>query len=356
MGLLDSSRLSWRHFDEEDIIKGKFILGKFYPQQLWRLRDGATPKHLLGLKRQQNNSRPELEDLTQNGPEVKNKKQQSRCKTITSILGKPISSLVQNQFTTLPHTECTKSSQPLTESLCTNALSDSGFSQVKTFDVLLMDSAPVPITTALPDPGSSQVTTFDYSLLDSALVPITTALPDPGSSQVMFEDDFPIDSSLGPDDLIDTGSGQEPLRDVSPIYSPLLPDIDVPKASVHVGGQNVTLPGCDGRYEGYDDINHYLRILSNVKACKGFLNDAMENVNVTRRCSITRNGQVLRSTSCRYIASPNSKTDLCRDCANCLRNLRKRVMQPKNIEIYKRKLTTALQNIRRLKSREVVRS
>ncbi|KAK4030759.1 hypothetical protein OUZ56_024098 [Daphnia magna] len=244
------------------------------------------------------------------------------------------------------------------------------------------------------NPGSSQVTTFDDSLLDSALVPITTALPDPGSSQVMFEDDFPIDTSLGPDDLI------EPLGDVSTICSPLLPDIDVPKgidsqhfeeitlavqlpssdwnwvyhkksktaiciaienlpdgnigiakslqiqstskASVHVGGQNVTLPGCDGRYEGYGDINRYLRILSNVKACKGFLNDAMGNVNVTGRCSITRNGQVLRSTSCRYIASPNSKTDLCRDCANCLRNLRKRVMQPKNIEISKRKLTTAL--------------
>lgn len=32
MGLLDSSRLCWRHFDEEDIIKGKSILGKFYPQ------------------------------------------------------------------------------------------------------------------------------------------------------------------------------------------------------------------------------------------------------------------------------------------------------------------------------------
>ncbi|XP_045034644.1 uncharacterized protein LOC116930550 [Daphnia magna] len=176
MGLLDSSRLCRRHFDEEDIIKG--------------------------LKRQQNNSRPALEDLTQNGPEGKKKKQQSRCKKITSLLGTPISSLVQNQFTTLPHTDCTKSSQPITESLCTNALSDSGFSQVKTFDVLLMDSAPVPITTTLPDPGSSQVTTFDDSLLDSALVPITTALPDPGSSQVMFEDDFPIDTSLGPDDLI----------------------------------------------------------------------------------------------------------------------------------------------------------
>ncbi len=46
MGLLDSSRLSWRHFYEDDIIKGKFILGKFYTQQQWRLRDGATPKHM----------------------------------------------------------------------------------------------------------------------------------------------------------------------------------------------------------------------------------------------------------------------------------------------------------------------
>ncbi|KAK4009257.1 hypothetical protein OUZ56_018373 [Daphnia magna] len=118
-------------------------------------------------------------------------------------------------YTTLP-TECTKSSQPITESLCTNALSDSGFSQVKTFDVLLMDSTPVPITTALPPSDDSLA--FDDSLLDSALVPITTALHDPGSSQVMFEDDFPIDSSLGPDDLIDTASGQEPLGAWTTLY------------------------------------------------------------------------------------------------------------------------------------------
>ncbi len=47
------------------------------------------------------------------------------------------------------------------------------------------------------------------------------------------------------------------------------------KASPQVGGKNVTLPGCDGRYQGYDDIKRYLHILSNLKACKGFLNDAM---------------------------------------------------------------------------------
>jgi hypothetical protein len=29
-------------------LKGKFILGQFHPQQRWRLKDGAAPKHLLG--------------------------------------------------------------------------------------------------------------------------------------------------------------------------------------------------------------------------------------------------------------------------------------------------------------------
>jgi len=84
----------------------------------------TNSQHILsGPKRQQNNRRPALEDLTQNGPEVKKKKQQSRrCKTITSILGTPISSLVQNQLTTLSHTDCTNSSQLISESLCTNAL------------------------------------------------------------------------------------------------------------------------------------------------------------------------------------------------------------------------------------------
>jgi hypothetical protein len=38
--------LSWCHFYEDDIIKSKFILGKFYTQQQWGLRDGATPKHM----------------------------------------------------------------------------------------------------------------------------------------------------------------------------------------------------------------------------------------------------------------------------------------------------------------------
>ena len=38
-----------RHFDVDDIIKGKEIGGQFFPYKRWRLKDGAVPKHLLGL-------------------------------------------------------------------------------------------------------------------------------------------------------------------------------------------------------------------------------------------------------------------------------------------------------------------
>ncbi|XP_046456092.1 uncharacterized protein LOC124203465 [Daphnia pulex] len=177
MGLLASSRLCWRHFDEDDIIKGKFILGQFHPQQRWRLKDGAAPKHLLGNNGLQDNRRAALEDLPLNGP-VKKKKLQPRCKTITSILGTPISSIVQNQLTTIHHTDRRNGSQLKTKLLCTNALSDSGSSHVMFEDDTLMGYAPVPITTVLTDPGPSQVMFEDDTLIDSVPVPVTSALPD----------------------------------------------------------------------------------------------------------------------------------------------------------------------------------
>jgi len=43
-----SSRLCWRHFDEEDISKGKLIGDKFYPRR-WRLKKDVNPKHFLNL-------------------------------------------------------------------------------------------------------------------------------------------------------------------------------------------------------------------------------------------------------------------------------------------------------------------
>ncbi|EFX79370.1 hypothetical protein DAPPUDRAFT_104526 [Daphnia pulex] len=188
MGLLDSSCLCWRHFDEDDILKRP--------------------------TRQQNNRRPALEDLPLNGP-VKKKKLQPRCKTITSILGTPISSIVQNQLTAIHRTDCRNSSQPITKSLCTNALSDSGSSHVRFEDDTLMDYAPVPITTVLTDPGPSQATVEDDTIMDSVPVPVSTALPDPGPSQAIVEDDTLIDSVPVPVNtaLPDPGPSQDTVED-----------------------------------------------------------------------------------------------------------------------------------------------
>ena len=47
-GLHENSRLCWRPFDEEDIVKGRTNSGVFHPYNRWKLREGAIPKHLLG--------------------------------------------------------------------------------------------------------------------------------------------------------------------------------------------------------------------------------------------------------------------------------------------------------------------
>ena len=48
-GLNKSSRLCNRHFDQDDIVKGKTIQGVFYPAQFWRLKPGTIPKHFLSM-------------------------------------------------------------------------------------------------------------------------------------------------------------------------------------------------------------------------------------------------------------------------------------------------------------------
>jgi hypothetical protein len=45
--LKQMSRLCDAHFLEEDIIKGKLILGKFFPDKNWHLKKDAVPKLLL---------------------------------------------------------------------------------------------------------------------------------------------------------------------------------------------------------------------------------------------------------------------------------------------------------------------
>ena len=38
-----------RHFDVDDIVKGREIGGQFFPFKTWRLKDSAVPKHLLSI-------------------------------------------------------------------------------------------------------------------------------------------------------------------------------------------------------------------------------------------------------------------------------------------------------------------
>ncbi len=47
-GLLPTSKLCSRHFEEADVIKGRVIQDIFYPYGRWRLKAGAIPKLLLG--------------------------------------------------------------------------------------------------------------------------------------------------------------------------------------------------------------------------------------------------------------------------------------------------------------------
>jgi hypothetical protein len=45
--LSQSSLLCSRHFDDDDIVKGKTIQDKFYPNKIWKLKTGAILKNLL---------------------------------------------------------------------------------------------------------------------------------------------------------------------------------------------------------------------------------------------------------------------------------------------------------------------
>lgn len=45
--LTSNSRLCSRHFDENDILKGREILNVFHHYKKWMLKPGSLPKHFL---------------------------------------------------------------------------------------------------------------------------------------------------------------------------------------------------------------------------------------------------------------------------------------------------------------------
>ncbi|KZS05430.1 Uncharacterized protein APZ42_031381 [Daphnia magna] len=64
--LLQTSRLCWKHFAEEDIVKWKMIGEEFVHQKRWRLKKGAKPKHLLDTAPRTRNIRQPLTPLSTN--------------------------------------------------------------------------------------------------------------------------------------------------------------------------------------------------------------------------------------------------------------------------------------------------
>ncbi|XP_032784991.1 uncharacterized protein LOC116922714 [Daphnia magna] len=99
--LLQTSRLCWKHFAEEDIVKWKMIGEEFVHQKRWRLKKGAKPKHLLDTAPRTRNIRQPLTPLSTN--QVVKKKRYLRSKTITSILVSHVENLVLFSQIIAPH-------------------------------------------------------------------------------------------------------------------------------------------------------------------------------------------------------------------------------------------------------------
>ena len=73
------------------------------------------------------------------------------------------------------------------------------------------------------------------------------------------------------------------------------------------------------------------------------MNAELVRLATTGRCAFTKDGGVLRSNSCSYVASLNSKHGICGACYKTLGNLKKRshTTKPEKIAIVKRKLSNA---------------
>lgn len=125
--------------------------------------------------------------------------------------------------------------------------------------------------------------------------------------------------------------------------------------SFHMGGRTVSFPNADGSYNSFDSLSNLITKLDRSEVCKGILNDALSNVNITGKYSVLRYGKVLRSKKCSFISQGHSQNVLCKHCALSLKYLKKRAMTSKNLAISKRKLDITNQKLRRMKSRESVR-
>ena len=129
------------------------------------------------------------------------------------------------------------------------------------------------------------------------------------------------------------------------------------KVSFHFGGREVSLPDASKTYCNFEELARFLATLDRHSACRGIRNVELVNLAATKRCPVSKDGGVVRSDSCSYVASVNSRNRLCGSCYKTLRNLKKRNQDKTNaskIDILRRKLANANQQVSRMKSREMV--
>ncbi|XP_057365200.1 uncharacterized protein LOC130685928 isoform X2 [Daphnia carinata] len=380
--LMQTSRFCWKHFDDEDIVKGKMIGEEFYPQERWRLKKGAKPKHLLAKA-----NLPPLTTLSTN-PVGKNHLN-SRLKTISSILDAPSrssSTVLSNSKTThssshlvevmmdhtyyisldpemqlpkrsVPSIESNVSLPPASKDVSINSETETRELDLNPNDCLMShEGTSTDSTLPSPDPieliglKPTDVSTDEQSNLAEPSVGFNDSAIDAVAFQALKENvRLPSDSwswmhngkTAACMSWFDAPDGSLVIK--------TLRVLSTKSVSFHVGGKPV-LPNVKKSYRDYAEISGFIKTLDGHKVCKGIINSSV--VNVTAKCAISKDGDVWRSTYCSYLA--NSKSELCTGCSKALRYIKKRSVSNKKRGISKKKLVIANQKIRRMKSREMV--
>ena len=96
------------------------------------------------------------------------------------------------------------------------------------------------------------------------------------------------------------------------------------KVSFHFGRRQISLPNARNTYSNFEELAGFLGTLERHSECGGIINAELVSLAPTRKCAFTKNGGVLRSSSCSYVASLNSKHGICGACYKILRNLKKK--------------------------------
>lgn len=74
------------------------------------------------------------------------------------------------------------------------------------------------------------------------------------------------------------------------------------RVSFHIGNKTVSLSKSRGVYHSFQQLSEFLASFNSLNPCRGILNPTFNNTNVTGKCSVIKDGDVLRSTKCTFLA------------------------------------------------------